>query len=263
MSHLGKIEVGVSTLYLLGKPFSKAVETLATIPVKHVEIVDDGLHTLDKKRVLKLKEIGESRGYRFSVHAPFADINIASLSKSMLKATVKRLEKSIRLTSLLEADVWVFHPGMRTGISVFYPGVDWVQNRETIKTLYRIAKKHGVEIAVENVPEPYPFLMKSVEHFKKFYTEIDENIGLAFDVGHTNINGQMELFLETFSDKIVHIHAHDNMGKRDEHLGVGRGTVNWERFAELLKQISYNKTVVVESVEHVQESIERLRALLA
>lgn len=250
-------------LYRLGEPFNNVVNTLADMPANHVEIVDDGLHALDKRRVLKLKEAGKNYGLQFSVHAPFADINIASLSRSMLKATIKRLEKSIKLTSLMEADVWVFHPGLRTGISVFYPEADWVRNCEAVKTLGEIADKHGVEIAIENVPEPYPFLMKSVKHFKRFYDETSEKTGLAFDVGHAHINGQMELFLKTFPDKIVHIHAHDNMGRKDEHLGVGRGTISWERFAELLRQISYNKTVVVESVEHVQESVEKLKVLLA
>ncbi|MEM1536709.1 MAG: sugar phosphate isomerase/epimerase family protein [Candidatus Bathyarchaeia archaeon] len=260
---MAKIEVGVSMLHCLGEPFEKAVKALKNMTINHVEIVDDGLHTLNRRRALKLKEIGESYNLHFSIHAPFADINIASPSKCMLNAMIKRLEKSMRLSSLLEADVWVFHPGLKTGISMFYPGVDWIQNRETAKALYRIAEEHGVRIVIENVPEPYPFLMKSVEHFKRFYAEVSEDIGLAFDVGHANLNGQIELFLKTFPDKIVHIHAHDNNGREDEHLGVGRGTVDWEKFAEVLRQIGYNKTVVVESVEHVQESVERLKALLA
>lgn len=250
-------------LHRLSEPFAKTVRTLADTAVNHVEIVDDGFHALNKRRALKLREIGESHGLHFSVHAPFADINIASSSKCLLKTMVKRLENSIRFASILEANVWVFHPGLKTGISMFYPGVDWIQNCETAKVLYRIAEKYGVEIAIENVPEPYPFLMKSVEHFEKFYEEVDEKIGLAFDVGHANLNGQIELFLKTFPDKIVHIHAHDNSGREDEHLGVGLGTVNWKNFAELLKQNAYNKTVVVEAVEHVQESIEKLKVLLA
>ncbi|MEM2419620.1 MAG: sugar phosphate isomerase/epimerase family protein [Candidatus Bathyarchaeia archaeon] len=260
---MDKIEVGVSILHCLGKPFSGIVKALTKMSVSHVEIVDDGLHALNKMRVSKLRKLGENCGLKFSVHAPFADINIASPSKCMLKATIKRLENSIKLASMLEAEVWVFHPGLKTGISMFYPGADWIQNRETAKMLYKFAQKHGVKIAIENVPEPYPFLMKSVEHFKKFYEEIGENISLALDVGHANLNGQIELFLKTFPDKIVHIHAHDNSGRDDEHLGVGHGTVDWKRFAEVLKQISYNKTVVVESLKHVQESVERLKALLA
>lgn len=260
---MSSVEVGVSTLHLLGKPLSEVVKTLAETPVKYVELVDDGLHALNKRRALKFKELGKSYDLMFSVHAPFADINIASPSRFMLRAMIKRLEKSIKIASFLEADIWVFHPGLKTGISMFYPGAEWIQNRETAKTLYKVADDNGLRIAIENVPEPYPFLMKSVEHFKKFYDEVNEDIGLALDVGHANINGQIELFLKTFPNKIVHIHAHDNRGEEDEHLGVGRGTVDWGRFAELLRQIAYNKAVIVESVEHVQESVERLRVLLA
>jgi sugar phosphate isomerase/epimerase len=238
------------------------VKHITKAAVKHVEIVDDGLHALNKKRASKFKELAHSYGLKFSVHAPFADINIASPSKCILRAVLKRLEKSIKFTGDIEALVWVFHPGLKTGISMFYPGMEWVQNCKTAKALYSIAEEYGVEIAIENVPEPYPFLMKNVEHFRRFYNDVNEEIGIALDVGHANLNGQLELFLKTFPEKIVHIHAHDNGGKDDEHLGVGRGTVNWDRFAELLRQVSYNKIVVVESVEHVQESVEKLRALL-
>jgi sugar phosphate isomerase/epimerase len=259
---LSKLEIGVSTLHRLSETFNKAIKHLTNTSVKSIEIVDDGFHTLNKKRVLTLRELGKSHSLKFSIHAPFADINIASPSQYMLKAMLKRLEKSISLANILEAHVWVFHPGLKTGISMFYPGADWVQNCKTAKALYSIAEEYSVEIAIENVPEPYPFLMKNVEHFRRFYNDVNEEIGIALDVGHANLNGQVELFLKTFPDKIVHIHAHDNSGKDDEHLGVGRGTVNWDRFAELLRQISYKKTVVVESVEHVQESIEKLRALL-
>jgi sugar phosphate isomerase/epimerase len=145
---------------------------------------------------------------------------------------------------------------------MFYPGNDWAQNCKATQLLYKIARDYGLKIAIENVPEPYPFIMKSIEHFQRFYEEISEDIGLAFDIGHANINRQTELFLRMFSDKIVHIHAHDNNGREDQHLGIGCGTINWEKIAKLLKEISYTKTVVVESIEHVNESVQKLKMLL-
>jgi sugar phosphate isomerase/epimerase len=53
------------------------------------------------------------------------------------------------------------------------------------------------------------------------------------------------------------------MGEIDQHLGIGYGRINWQRFAETLKQIGYDKTVIVESIEHVQESLQKLKQLLA
>ncbi|MBS7647439.1 MAG: sugar phosphate isomerase/epimerase family protein [Candidatus Bathyarchaeia archaeon] len=256
------MKVGISMLHCLSEPFNKMLKYITNTEVTHVEIVDDGLHALNKRKTLKLKEVGKRYNLQFSVHAPFADINIASPSKFLLNAMIKRLEKSIHFASLLEAHVWVFHPGLKTGISMFYPELDWIQNCETARILYKIAQKNGVEIAIENVPEPYPFLMKSVEHFKKFYEEVDVGIGLALDVGHANLNGQIELFLKTFSNKVVHIHVHDNRGKEDEHLGIGYGTVNWRRFVEILKETSYNNVLVIESIEKITESINNLKSIL-
>jgi sugar phosphate isomerase/epimerase len=239
------------------------VQRLATAETAYIEVVDDGLHTLNKKRVSVLNETAKSKGIEYTVHAPFADINIASPSKPLLNATLKRLKQSIAYTSALNAKVWVFHPGVQTGISPFYPGTDWKQNIESTSALHKTAEEHGVKMALENVPEPYPFIMKSVEDFTKFYKETDLNIDLVLDVGHAHLNGQIELFLRTFADKIVHIHASDNMSKTDQHLGIGYGKIDWQRFAKTLKETAYDKTVIIESIEHVEESLAKLKQLLA
>jgi sugar phosphate isomerase/epimerase len=256
-----KPKVGLSMLYCLGEPFKKMTEQLAKAETEYIEIVDDGFHALDKRRVSVLKNISASYGFRYSVHAPFADINIASPSRPLLKAMLKRIETSIANAAALGAHIWVFHPGIKTGVSMFYPNMDWLQNLKTSKALARIADNYGVKIAIENVPEPFPFLMKSVDDFKRFYGEVDERIGLALDVGHSNLNGQTELFLKTFADRIAHVHAHDNDGKVDQHLGIGYGTVKWESFAASVRAVSQDVVIVVESVEHVKESLDKVGQL--
>lgn len=250
-------------LYTLGEPFIKMTQRLATVKTTRIEIVDDGLHTLSKTRVQTLNEAAEAYGLTYTLHAPFADINIASPSKPLLRASLKRLNQSMAYASALNAKLWVFHPGIQTGITMFYPDSDWKQNNESIRLLHKTAEEYGVRIALENVPEPYPFTMKSVEHFAKFYTETNLDLDLVLDVGHANINKQIELFLTTFKGKIAHIHASDNMGELDQHLGIGYGKINWQRFAATLKEIAYDKTVIVESVEHVEESLQKLTHLLA
>jgi len=259
---MSKPKIGLSMLYCLGQPFTKMVQQLATVKTPYIEVVDDGLHTLSKKRVSMLSEAAESKGIEYTVHAPFADINVASPSKPMLNAVLRRLEKSIGYARDLNAFAWVFHPGLKTGVSMFYPGMDWLQNLETVRRLSRIARDCGVKIAIENVPEPFPFLMKSVEDFALFYSEVDAEVGLALDVGHANLNGQTEAFLRDFPGRIAHMHVSDNDGKSDQHLGIGYGTVDWKRFAALVKDISYDKAIVVESVEHAEQSVAALEKLL-
>lgn len=254
-------KVGLSMLYLLAKPFKKMLKHLDKTETPYVELVDDGLHALNKQRVASLNNIAQSYELKFSVHAPFADINIAAPTKEISRATIKRMEKSIAHASNLNAYVWVFHPGLQTGISMFYPKMDWRQDCNVAKLLFEIADDFGVKAAIENVPEPYPFLMKSVADFKKFYEEVDEDIGLVLDIGHANLNGQIEPFLKTFAERIVHVHAADNNGKSDQHLGIGYGKIDWSRVANLMKKTRYDKVVVVESVEHVRESVQKLKQL--
>ena len=258
-----KPKIGLSMQYCLGEPFQKMTEHLPKAETSYIEIVDDGFHTLNKQRIATLKDLGESYGLKYSVHAPFADINIASQSKPMLKTMLKRVKESIVHAHDLNAYAWIFHPGLKSGISMFYPGLDWLQNIESVQSLSKIASDYDVKIAMENVPEPFPFLVKSVEDFKRFYDEIREPIDLVLDIGHANINGQIELFIKTFADRVVHIHAHDNDGKSDKHLGIGYGNVNWKNVADLLKQTSYDKVVIIESIEHVRDSLRKLKLLLA
>jgi sugar phosphate isomerase/epimerase len=263
MNLMPKPKIGVSMLYCLSEPFSRMLKRLAKVEVQLVEVVDEGLHELSEKRVAKLNAIAKAKGIRYTVHEPFADINIASPSKPILNASIKRLEQSMAYANALNAQLWVFHPGAKTGISTFYPNQDWKQNIQTIHQLHETAEKHGLNTAIENLPEKYGFLMKQPEDFKKFYKETSLNdIGIVLDVGHANLEGQTEQFLKKLPDKIVHMHISDNTGENDQHLGIGHGKIDWQQFAETLREIAYDKNIMIEAVEHVEESLQKLRQML-
>jgi len=258
-----EIEIGLSMLFCLGESFSSLMKRLHAVGVRHVEILDEGLHALNSRRVNALKKVAQSRGLVLTLHSPFADINIASPSLPLRRVMLRRLEKSILYARQLDCRLWVFHPGLRTGTSYFYPGLDWRLNLDSVRVLLRWARKCDVEIAVENVPEPYPFLMKSVHDFSRFYDELNEDIGLALDIGHTNLNRQTQDFITQFSHKIVHIHVSDNDGNHDSHLGIGYGTTDWTNVVKAIKTIKYGNVIMLESVENVEESLQTLRKLFA
>ncbi len=252
-------KIGVSMLYTLGQPFEKMVEQIPNAKVKYVELVDDGGHELDKNRVAELKDVASSCDIQFTVHAPFAGMNIALESKRLLNAMLKRLKESIVNAAALESKMWVFHPGLRSAISIFYPGEDWTRNKESSTLLFRFANEYGVKVSIENIMGP--FVLKSVADFERFYAELDDKIGLALDTGHANLSGEINGFLKAFPNKLVHIHAHDNCGQNDQHLGIGRGNINWKSFAELFTKTSFDGIVIVESIEHLDESMEKLNQL--
>jgi len=256
-----KVKVGVSMLYCLGEPFDRMVKRLGTMETRYIEILDDGTHELDKKRVAVLKEAAKSFSLEYSLHAPFADINIASPSKTMLNASMKRLKQSMVYANNLDVKLWVFHPGTQTGIGQFYPGADWKQNNQSIRKLFETAEEYGVNIALENLPAKYWFFMNKPEEFIRFYRETDLPVGIALDLGHANLEGQVEPFFNMLTDKIVHIHASDNNGLDDQHLGIGQGKIDFNWLSQTLKKVGYDKTVIIESTANVPESIRKLKQL--
>ena len=253
--------IGLSMLYCLGEPFSYLLKRLHQVDVNHVEIDDEGLHTLNKRRVRSLKEAAKANNFDFVIHAPWAGINIAAPNPVLRRTILKRLEKSIVYAGQLGCRLWLFHPGSKTALSLIYPGKDWQLNLESVSTLLNIARREGVEIAIENTPEPFPSLMKSVGDFLRFYDELDDDIGMVLDVAHANLNNQIQDFVKHFSKKIAHMHVSDNDGANDLHLGIGYGNIDWESVANMVKEAEYGNLIMLESAEHVEESLQFLRRL--
>lgn len=250
-------------LFCLGEPFSSLLKHLTEFNLKYVELVDESQHALNQKRVNTLRKIARENALEFTVHAPFADINIASPNPVLRRVMLKRLEKSLGYARQLHCRQWVFHSGWRSGVSEFYPNLDWQINLRSVRTLVTKARKLGVEISIENTPEPFYFLVKRMQDFALFYSGLgsDFDIDITLDIAHANTNQQVFDFIEKFAGKIVHVHVSDNEGKYDSHKGIGYGKIDWEAVVKALRRISYKGIVMLESVDHVEESLQTMRSL--
>jgi len=257
------LNIGLSMLFCLGEPFSSMLAHLTEFDVNYVELVDESQHALNRKRVNTLKKIARENGLEFTVHAPFVDINIASPNETLRRVMLKRLEKSLGYARLLNCRQWVFHSGWKSSVSEFYPNLDWQLNLRSVRTLLTTAKKLGIEISIENTPEPFHFLVKRMQDFALFYSELgtDSDLGITLDIAHANTSQQVFGFMEKFADKIVHVHVSDNEGKYDAHRGIGYGKIDWAAVAKDLKNINYKGVVMLESIDHVAESIQTMRRL--
>jgi sugar phosphate isomerase/epimerase len=256
-------KIGLSMLFCLGEGFPLMLKHLEEFETHYVELVDDGLHTLDDKRAEALNRIAGALNIEYTIHAPFADINIAAADRNLRRFVIKRLEKSMQYAHQLDCLLWIFHPGFHSAISSFYPGLDWQVNLESVRTLVALGRKYNVRIAIENIPEIFPSLLKSVNDFSKLYEELGEDVGMVLDVGHANVNGQTEEFMDKFGDKIVHMHVSDNDGKQDSHFGIGEGSVDWQNFARSVKRMRFRGVIMVESILDVRQSLRNLRELLS
>ncbi|MEM2111679.1 MAG: sugar phosphate isomerase/epimerase [Candidatus Bathyarchaeia archaeon] len=257
------MEIGLSMIHCLNRPFSYLLRRLEKVDVECVELVDEGLHSLTNRRIDALKKIVQSRDFQLTIHGPFADINIASTVASIRRVMLKRLKKSIKLSSQLNPKLWIFHSGLENDMSDICPGLSWRTNLKSVYELLKTANQYGVKITIENGPDPFPFLLKTANDLIRFYDDLGEaDLDLTLDVGHANINGQIYELLSGFPDKIVHAHLHDNLGRFDEHLGIGQGNINWLNLIRKFKETNYKGTLIIESNKDIEESLKTLKTIL-
>ncbi|MDE1870972.1 MAG: sugar phosphate isomerase/epimerase [Candidatus Micrarchaeota archaeon] len=116
-----------------------------------------------------------------------------------------------------------------------------------MEKLSAFAGKNNVTIMLENLGprDSAAYLMEDFRHV----LESVPRLMVHLDVAHAYIEGgnrKIEKYISAFSDRIVHIHAHDNNGKEDEHLPIGRGKIDFNRVVSSLKKIGYDRTVTFE-----------------
>lgn len=249
-------------MFLLNQKLEDVMPQLITLGTNNIELADSGYHSLNPKRVERLLELKSSYQINFSVHAPYADTNIAADDDLIREWILKRIRASIRFASDLDAKCLVLHPGWITATDRFMKGKAWELNLRSIHWLLRYAEEYGVSMLIENVPEPTPYLLVSTEDFEMFYEEMHLNMGMVLDVAHANLRNETYQFLEKFTDKIKHVHVSDNHGDRDQHLPIGDGSINWERVMNALKRTGFNGWITIESYNDMSRCLETLRELI-
>ncbi len=258
------MKIGISSLFIAERPFEALLDKITSYGAecRYWEIFDENWLELDRKKIALLKDLKESYSLEYTVHAPFTDLNIASLNPEVRRLSLKIVKRSLSNADSLGAKVWVFHPGAHGPISSYYPHEDVRLNLESTAELADYAENTGVHLGIENMPGGFSAILTRVEEFEEFFQEARPNVGLALDVGHAYTVGQLELFLSKFGDRIVHVHVHDNNRSSDSHLDIGAGSINWTETISYLKRNGFKGILMVESVSDPLRSLRTLRELI-
>ena len=105
------------------------------------------------------------------------------------------------------------------------------------------ANKNRIEMIYENHVCSEEVIFKVLKTFPK--------VNFCLDIGHLNIaihKGKFKMKLEEFLDKVkprlVHIHAHNNYGEKDEHNSLDNGNFDWKNVLNLLKNSKLRKIIL-------------------
>jgi sugar phosphate isomerase/epimerase len=257
------MNLAASTLFCLSQELEKAIPDLLKLTVNRVEVADSGYHTLNDARVRRLKELRETYGLSYSVHAPYADTNLSADDDEIRRTIVNRLKGSIVFAKELEARALVFHPGWENSVTRFDEDRTWRLNIESICEILEFARNQKVTALVENMPGSSSYLLKSIQEFHNFFEDVGLGIKMVLDVAHANTSGELMDFLFTFQDRIAHVHFSDNNGVLDSHLSIGEGNIDWSSVIRWLESIGFDGWIVLESYERIQDSIEYISKLIS
>jgi sugar phosphate isomerase/epimerase len=127
------------------------------------------------------------------------------------------------------------------------------RNSDAIAVLADAAAEHGLELMVENL-----WRFGTADDLAAIF---DAAPGARFhlDIGHAHLAGSLSELATRFSDRLVHVHVHDNFGNADVHLPLGAGTVPWADVVAALHAAGYDGTVTIEVVAPAY--VERSREL--
>ncbi len=222
------------------------------------EIVSDGNYRLDNPSCrARIEETLASTNLKVTVHAPYGDLNLATLNDPIYRESIRQICSCIEHASRLTDRVTI-HPGYLSPVGKLLPQKAWNLQKDALREIGRYAAEHNVTACLENMIGIKEFLCRFPEELIGM-TEGIEGIGMTFDFGHANTIGKVEDFLK-YVKKARHVHIHDNNGLSDEHLALGAGTINWERTGKIIAS-SYQGIAVVEgrSIEEGKKSLAVFR----
>ncbi len=246
--------------YLLNVSWRTLLDMANKVGVTTIEVRSDDPKLSRRVLVDRFKDLLSSYDFDLGVHAPYIDINPASLNPLISRITRRVLLHCVNLAQTLEANYIVIHPGE---FPIDYPRM--LRRRainnliNTIYSLSRTAKDSNIEVLIENTPKDDGlYIGSTIEEIKDIATRLE--CKLALDLGHANTMGNPLDYINELAPLAAIIHIHDNNGERDEHLPLGRGTLKVPACLYTLSRKKYNGPLVVQT-RGIQGLINSVRVL--
>ncbi len=217
------------------------------------------LDNFEEGELISLARDFRYKRMRCTIHAPFTDMDLGSQDVRVISLARTRLLRILEISDVLRPEVIVIHSGYDPGIKKTAFKQWWSTASESIEIIAKTAHRFELNLAVENVNDTSPaFLRKVIEQYARF------KVGVCLDIGHINMFSEVEVhqWIKELGGSLLEIHLHDNTGKKDAHLPLGQGTVDFESFFSALEQHEPAPCYTIEntSTDDVETSLSFLRS---
>ena len=178
-------------------------------------------------------------------------VGFGSSHEHVRRGWIEEAKDMIRIASELKIGLLNFHFYARLGrVGAAQESIDtFLRNfTDAMQELTQVAATEKVDLMLENGPPEKGAQLEMIESFSHVMKAVPE-LKLHLDVGHAFIENRIKGvrdYLDAFGDRLAHVHMHDNHGKWDEHLPLGRGKIDVRKVVRLLKEFNYDRTVTFE-----------------
>lgn len=189
----------------------------------------DNYSYFDFKNIAKRLKEAE---IKTTIHLPFMDLSLGALDPWVKEASLRRTFLAMERASIFEPLNLVLH----SGYHMDYHRESREEWREVFiessEKILDFAKDLGLIVSLENVFEPEP------EFLKPIFEAFKNKLFWCFDPAHARVFSEKEEmdWLNILYPYIIEIHCHDNLGKYDEHLAIGKGKVKFNEIFKFLKE---------------------------
>ncbi len=168
-----------------------------------------------------------------SLHGPLGNASLASINPGIWRESLRQHVAAIELAHDIGATVLVAHPGDLRDAR--FAAESTRLSQEALAQLARRAEQLDVTVAVENCGPYHAGIDRTAEDLYRLIGHVGSpRLQACLDTGHAAVNHNAEDLVRLLGDAIVHLHVHDNHGQRDEHLPIGRGTIDFSALAAVL-----------------------------
>jgi sugar phosphate isomerase/epimerase len=186
-----------------------------------------------------------------SMHGPFGDLCPGSFDEMVREVAFKRFIKAYDISKKLNIKKIIFHNGYVPNTNT---PKNYVKRAITFWNNFLNLINDDVEIYLENFLEKDPgMLIDLIDGVNK------NNFGINVDIGHINCNTNQKVidWIKKLNKRIKYFHLHDNNGKEDEHLALGKGNIPLKDLFDSITKYSPESILSIESnLPFIEDSIE-------
>ena len=244
------MKIGASTLATFNDSLKDSLEFIESLGIEYAELLHQYPNEEFDFNILN------SFNLQYTIHAPFMDVNIASLSSKSRANSIEQIKDSINLANEIDAGVVVVHPGLVPFLLKDQPEKIYEIADKSIEELGKYSDDLGITTTIENMPAFESMIYQDMNRLNEVLVEYD--MGMTLDIGHAHHSKIPEN--EMYFDSIKHIHIHDNMGDDDTHLPLGEGNIQFNDIINTFNDKNYDGIYMIEvnDKDSIKKSLEYL-----